>query len=197
MDYQKFAQYHMGRPFPEYKRFRTVMLPWDNTARLWLPGDGSRRWDEIRLQAWLLQAMIDTHARYAPEERIVFVHSWNEWCEGTHLEPDGKLGRFFLEQTGEAIRIARQAIELGKSPKTAAVIAQLLAVAQAKDEGALRAIQATRLQSAERVAHLISELENAKRAGDSAQEFFRAVHESTSWRVTKPLRSLGRLLRKT
>ena len=85
VDYQRFAQFHAGRPFPVHKRFRTVMLPWDNAARY-----GSRAIVHTNVEGdgyktWLSQALIDTYKRYPPEERIVFLHSWNEWCEGTYL----------------------------------------------------------------------------------------------------------------
>ncbi len=144
VDYVKFANFHLSRPFPEYKRFRTVMLPWDNTPRY-----GSRaivhinsRGDAYKL--WLMQALLDTYRRYAPEERIVFLHSWNEWCEGTYLEPDGKYGRMYLEQTSEAIRTVRQAIDLMEgTPESVAIMAEVLKVMQAKDEGAFRMIQAS------------------------------------------------------
>jgi len=148
VDYAKFASFHMARPFPYYKRFRTVMAPWDNTARygkralVHINGEG----DAYKL--WLMQALLDTYRRYEPDERIVFLHSWNEWCEGTYLEPDGKYGRYYLEQTKEAVDIIRQAIELGKdTPESIKVISELLKVMRAKDEGAFRVMQATRLQS--------------------------------------------------
>jgi hypothetical protein len=154
VDYAKFANFHLSRPFPEYKRFRTVMLPWDNTPRY-----GSRAIVHINSQGgtyklWLTEALLDTYRRYAPEERIVFLHSWNEWCEGTYLEPDGKYGRVYLEQTSEAIRTVRQAIDLMEgTPESVAIMAEVLKVMQAKDEGAFRMIQApansTRLQSIE------------------------------------------------
>ena len=108
------------------------MLPWDNTARY-----GSRAIVHINghgdaYKLWLLQALLDTHRRYSPDERIVFLHSWNEWCEGTYLEPDAKLGRFFLEQTRDAIRIAGEAIERASGLSTVDVIAELLRLQQAE-----------------------------------------------------------------
>ncbi len=109
VDYRKFAQYHMARPFPDYKRFRTVMLPWDNTPRY-----ASRAMVHVNTAGdwytkWLTRALLATHNRYPPEERIVFLHSWNEWCEGTYLEPDGRFGNRYLRETRDAIGDARAA----------------------------------------------------------------------------------------
>ena len=133
VDYAKFASFHLSRPFPPYKRFRTVMLPWDNTPRY-----GSRAIVHINglgdaYKLWLLQAILDTHHRYAPEERMVFIHSWNEWCEGTYLEPDGRFGRLFLEQTRDAINIVRQVIDRADCLSSANAMAYLLRLQQAKD----------------------------------------------------------------
>jgi lipopolysaccharide biosynthesis protein len=136
------------------------MLPWDNTARY-----GSRAIVHVNgegdaYKTWLTQALIDTYRRYPPDERIVFLHSWNEWCEGTYLEPDGKFGRMFLEQTGEAIQTVRQAIDLIEAiPEAVPAVAELLKVVQAKDEGAFRVMRATRIQT----AHVWRELEKTRK----------------------------------
>ncbi len=154
VDYRKFAAYHAGRPFPQYKRFRTVMLPWDNTARYASRAMVHTHGTGEAYKLWLLQALLETHRRYDREERIVFLHSWNEWCEGTYLEPDGKLGRLYLNQTRDAIQIARQAIALGGS-EHAEVVSALLRVQQIKDEGAFRVLNAARVQT----SHLWREAE--------------------------------------
>lgn len=148
VDYQKFANFHMSRPFPEYRRFRTVMLPWDNTPRY-----GSRAIVHINTggdgyKLWLSQAMLDTYSRYPAEERIVFLHSWNEWCEGTYLEPDGKFGRRYLEQTREAINNVRSVLAVGGTGEHARAIALLQRIQREKDEGAFRILQASRMQAA-------------------------------------------------
>src|SRR5260370_38023633 len=96
-----------------------------------------------------MQALLDTYRRYGPDERIVFLHSWNEWCEGSYLEPDGTFGRMFLQQLRDAIQIVRQAIDLmASTPDSVGVIAELLKVMQAKDEAAFRGMQVTRDQTA-------------------------------------------------
>ena len=214
VDYAKFAGYHLGRPMPAYKRFRTVMLPWDNTARY-----GNRaivhvndEGDSYRL--WLLQALMDTYRRHEPEERIVFLHSWNEWCEGTYLEPDQKRGRHFLEQTQRAVDIARQAIAAGGQAPVVEVASELVRMHRAKDEGAYQAVAATRLQvqytwrdlmhekdeSARlrdrtnqmqtRIGHLEREVYRQADETAAAHTALEVLRSSTSWRMTAPLRRL-------
>ena len=123
------------------------MLPWDNTARyasramVHIHGTGDN------YKRWLLQALLDTHQRYEREERLVFLHSWNEWCEGTYLEPDGRSGALFLDQTRDAIDIARRSLDLMQG-EHAQIIADLFRMQQLKDEGAFRVLNAARVQTA-------------------------------------------------
>jgi lipopolysaccharide biosynthesis protein len=86
------------------RRFPGVMPSWDNEARK--PGAGHvfhgatpelfHRW---------LTAALGASRRNAPEgERLVFVNAWNEWAEGTYLEPD----RWFGHGAAQALRSALQ-----------------------------------------------------------------------------------------
>ena len=87
------------------------------------------------------------------------LHSWNEWCEGTYLEPDAKHGRFFLEETREAVETAQEAITSANLMPTAHVAAQLLRLQRAKDSGAFRVMQSTRMQLHHTWQNLVAERE--------------------------------------
>ncbi len=81
----------------EWPVHRGVMLGWDNTARR--PRDsriflGST---PARLHYWI-KSVVEQEAQYNPEtESLLFVNAWNEWAEGTMLEPSIKFGRGYLE----------------------------------------------------------------------------------------------------
>lgn len=199
IDYRKFASYHAGRVFPEYKRFRTVMLPWDNTPRyaanamIHIHGDG----EAYRL--WLTQALFDTYRRYAPQERFVFLHSWNEWCEGTFLEPDGKNGRFFLDETRKAVDTVHDAIALAHScPEAIPTIAELIKVMEMRETGAFYLTKRVH----EQAQALWREVENLRGHANTlgvelqkSREYVDEVIHSRSWRFTRPLRSFMRFVR--
>lgn len=236
VDYRKFASFHMGRPFPEYKRFRTVMAPWDNTPRYGSQAMVQINADNDAFKLWLSQALIDTRRRYAREEQIVFLHSWNEWCEGTYIEPDGRHGRRFLEETKEVVEELQSVVALEQGESHPEIGMYLHRLMRDKDEGAARSLQALRQQSLylyreierqrtqltdcsktivekevqkDQEAVLEAAREAAFRAGQEAaeeeairtarlaEEFRQSVYQSKSWRITAPLRTVARILKKT
>jgi hypothetical protein len=177
----------MGRPFPDYKRFRTVMAPWDNTPRSGTAATIHVNTDNDAYKLWLAEALVDTNRRYARDERIVFLHSWNQWCDGTYVEPDGRSGRRLLEETKEVVDSLEPLIALDQNqadPKVAVLYQRLM---REKEEGAARSLQAMRQQN----MHLHRQLQR------TIGEIHQAFYNTRSWRLTKPLRALARVLNKS
>ena len=101
-DYRETVLRYLEKPLPDYVRFRTAMLSWDNTAR---------RQNESHIfafaspggyQAWLENILTQTREQNFGDERLVFINAWNEWAEGTHMEPDQHFGHGYLQATRNA-----------------------------------------------------------------------------------------------
>ena len=102
-DYRDWVSLHIFSPDPAFTVFRTVMMGWDNTARR---GNRSKLFANCTpaiYEAWLGKTIQHTLEKNAPEEQIVFINAWNEWAEGTYLEPDESNGLAYLKATKAAI----------------------------------------------------------------------------------------------
>lgn len=106
-DYVDAANSMMNRQWPEFKLFKTVMLGWDNTARKGLSANIFHNFSLEFYERWLSKVFNKTIERYPEDERIVFINAWNEWAEGTYLEPDQKFGHEYLKATRRAILSAQ------------------------------------------------------------------------------------------
>ncbi len=102
-----------------FRLFPGVCPNWDNEARS--PGRGQalvgstpRKYGE-----WLEAASRWIVASAPPEERIVFVNAWNEWAEGTYLEPDRHYGFAYLAETARALARAATERKEGSDPGAA------------------------------------------------------------------------------
>ena len=102
-DYVATSENYMRRETPPYPLFRGVMPSWDNTARRQSDGHVFIRSDPKRYEEWLRDMVGKTRQFHFGDERILFVNAWNEWAEGTYLEPDRKYGRQYLEATRDAL----------------------------------------------------------------------------------------------
>ena len=91
---------------PDYKLFRTAMLSWDNTARKQNNGHIFHGFSLLRYKQWLSSIVnkVYSNQKYTADEKIVFVNAWNEWAEGTHLEPDSRYGYGYLQSTYDVIK---------------------------------------------------------------------------------------------
>jgi lipopolysaccharide biosynthesis protein len=103
-DYNQAVEFSQNQPLPPYKKLRCLFPGWDNEARS--PGRGITfiNASPFKFQQWLSYLLCFTQKHFNPSERFIFINAWNEWAEGTHLEPDRKYGFSYLE----ACRVASQ-----------------------------------------------------------------------------------------
>jgi len=85
------------------KYYRTLMLGWDNTARL---GDRSTIFSNFSIKTYydyFKRHINYTRRHFDSDRRFIFINAWNEWSEGTYLEPDKQYGYAFLNMTSRAL----------------------------------------------------------------------------------------------
>lgn len=104
-DYNVVVDAELAKAEPDYKLFRSAMLSWDNTARNQNAPKIMARFSIQAYKRWLshLCREVLANSKYSQDEKIVFVNAWNEWAEGTHLEPDRRFGFAYLQATHEAL----------------------------------------------------------------------------------------------
>lgn len=106
LDYRDVAMHLMTKQWPDYPLFKTVMLAWDNSARSPERASIFHHFSPDYYERWLSRVCKQTIQRYPEPQRFVFINAWNEWAEGTYLEPDQQYGRLYLQTTKRAIRAA-------------------------------------------------------------------------------------------
>ncbi len=97
-DYQSAAEAAIELLDSPWKRFPSVMVGWDNTARRARAATIYQGATPAHYEHWL-RVTAESLADVRPEENYLFILAWNEWAEGNHLEPDQRYGRAFLEAT--------------------------------------------------------------------------------------------------
>jgi lipopolysaccharide biosynthesis protein len=96
-DYEATVLENVSRPSADYKRHPCVFPSWDNTPRQPLRGDSFIRVSPEAFQVYVEEKFDEVIQQFVGEERLLFVNAWNEWAEGTHLEPDQRFGHRWLE----------------------------------------------------------------------------------------------------
>ncbi len=91
----------------DYTLYRTVLPAWDNTARNMSNAIIFNNSSPKLYREWLDNVIEYTKKHYSKDDQFVFLHSWNEWAEAAHLEPDRKYGFAYLEATLDALEKAR------------------------------------------------------------------------------------------
>jgi glycosyltransferase involved in cell wall biosynthesis len=119
LDYRNLPLTFSDNPNLGYKLFRGVTLSWDNTARRGVNARIMRNFSLSGYANWLLKACKATlaDARLEDKEKLVFINAWNEWAEGTYLEPDDKYGFGYLEATKRVLNVCAS-----KRPRLSVVV---------------------------------------------------------------------------
>lgn len=105
-DYTKIAAHAVRRmeieenPVPLH---HTVMLGWDNAARRKAEWFTQCRFSLKALYHWLRAVRENTVSNFREEERFLFINAWNEWGEGTYLEPDQRYGYASINTVSKAL----------------------------------------------------------------------------------------------
>jgi lipopolysaccharide biosynthesis protein/glycosyltransferase involved in cell wall biosynthesis/tetratricopeptide (TPR) repeat protein len=88
------------------QRHRCVMAGFDNTARK--PGSSHiyHGATPSSFRRWLRGTIL--HEQHENGEQVVFVNAWNEWAEGTHLEPDRDFGCGWLEAIASSTEAGKE-----------------------------------------------------------------------------------------
>jgi lipopolysaccharide biosynthesis protein len=94
---EKFQNYDYGFKAPVY---RGSMLSWDNDARKKGNGIVFHNSNPDLYAKWLSNSLRTTTDK---ENSMVFINAWNEWAEGTTLEPSLHYGHAFLKRTAEVL----------------------------------------------------------------------------------------------
>lgn len=94
------ARFAGGYP---WRVHRGAMLGWDNTARR--PKD-SRIFvgaSPARFRRWVAGIVEQENKHNADPNSLLFINAWNEWAEGTTLEPSQRFGRGYLAAVKSAL----------------------------------------------------------------------------------------------
>jgi len=102
-DYLQVASTKMKEPPTEYIRYRGIMPAWDNTPRRGKRAHILVNESPAAYEEWLRVLVLQARENPLVQEPLIFINAWNEWAEGTHLEPDEKHGYAYLEATRRAL----------------------------------------------------------------------------------------------
>jgi len=194
----------------DFLRLRGVMPSWDNDSRK--PGIGhSLHGSTPELyQVWLQTICNKTIEERKESQRFVFVNAWNEWAEGAHLEPDRRYGYAYLEATYQAIINQTIIPDISHIDFIDLNCQQLNSICSSENDNLLElkqintalysknqelTAQNTELTS-EKIELMAQNTELTSQNTELTDEVLKYVL-SRSWRITKPLRRLLTILRRS
>jgi glycosyltransferase involved in cell wall biosynthesis/GT2 family glycosyltransferase len=94
------ARFKHGYPWPVH---RGAMLGWDNTARRLTAARIFTGCTPMRYRSWLSEIVHQEERHNPDKDTLLFINAWNEWAEGTTLEPDQRYGTAYLKATRSVV----------------------------------------------------------------------------------------------
>lgn len=94
------ARFTDGYDWPVH---RGAMLAWDNMARRGANARIFHGATPYGFRRWMKGIAAQEAARDAAGDSLMFINAWNEWAEGTYLEPDESWGDAMLDSFRSAI----------------------------------------------------------------------------------------------
>ena len=85
------------------KYYKGIFLGWDNTARRPKNATVYHNFTISAFKEWLTDISRITMKNHDIDDRFVFINAWNEWAEGTYLEPDRQYGHAALEAVRQVL----------------------------------------------------------------------------------------------
>jgi lipopolysaccharide biosynthesis protein len=82
---------------------RCVMMGWDNTPRRLARSHSFHNATPAKFRRWIRSVVRHEQTRLYGKDSMIFVNAWNEWAEGTYLEPDRDFGHGWLEAVASAL----------------------------------------------------------------------------------------------
>lgn len=89
--------------YPLKPFYYSCTMGWDNSARRKENYTVYYNYSLESYYKWLRIIIEETRRRNNEENRFMFVNAWNEWAEGTYLEPDEKYGYANINTLSKAI----------------------------------------------------------------------------------------------
>ena len=106
-DYADTVVAFVARESVPYPRYPAVFPCWDNTPRQRLRGTSFDGATPEAFRCYVEEKIEELRQFHMGDERLLFVNAWNEWAEGTHLEPDSGFGHRWLEALRDAVAAKR------------------------------------------------------------------------------------------
>ena len=100
-----------------------VIPNWDNTPRSQTGGFVLHESTPELFRTHLREALNLVKSR-DPEQRLIFLKSWNEWAEGNYLEPDQEFGRDYLKVVGEELGYPRMDVEEDQRERASVILSR-------------------------------------------------------------------------